>query len=112
MRAATDLHAIAGCSPVDPTHARVELGWAPAARDGRAQRIDVTIFSPRFDDGRFESRPILSPGDSRATWDDVGPGALHYWRVLTLQGDVWVSSEVARFTPGACIGDAVGSPSP
>jgi hypothetical protein len=111
-RAASGLGAIAGCSETEPRMETLELRWARADQPGGAQRIDMTIYSELFDDGRYESSPLLAADQTSFDWDGVSPGAVHFWRVLTLQTDGWAPSETARFTPGACIGDYVTSPSP
>ena len=111
-RAASGLEAVAGCSETEPRSETLELRWAVADEPGRAQRIDMTIYSELFDDGRYESSPLLAADQTSFDWDGVSPGAVHFWRVLTLQTDGWAPSETARFTPGACIGDYVTSPSP
>lgn len=111
-RAARGLEAVPGCSETEPRAETLVLRWAIADQPGSAQRIDITIYSEAFDDGRFESSPLLAGNQTSFDWDGVSPGAVHFWRVLTLHADGWVPSEKARFTPGACIGDYVTSPSP
>jgi hypothetical protein len=108
--AADDLTARPFCSSGQPEEELAELRWTPSREQGSIQLVDVTIFSPRFDDGRFERSDKLSAMRTSMTWDLVSPGAVQFWRVLTLQGDRWVSSKVARFTPPPCIADVV-SPS-
>jgi hypothetical protein len=109
-RAASGLQAVSGCSEADLRAEIVELRWALADQPGSAQRIDVTIFSELFADGRYESSPLLVADQSSFQWVRVSPGAVHFWRVLTLHADGWIPSETARFTPGACIGDYVSPP--
>ncbi len=111
-QAASGLQAKSGCSATEPRTETLELQWVLAKQPGTAQRIDVTIYSELFDDGRYDSSPLLSADQTSFAWDGVSPGAVHFWRVLTLHADGWAPSETARFTPGACIGDYVSSPSP
>ena len=108
--AASGLQAVSGCSETDLRTEIVELRWALAHQPGSAQRIDVTIFSELFDDGRYESSPVLDADQSSFQWLGVSPGAVHFWRVLTRHADGWIPSETARFTPGACIGDYASPP--
>lgn len=108
--AATGLEAELRCSSTEPGQGVVELRWTVATQPGTAQWVEVTIYSERFDDGRSQSSGTLPPDRSSFSWDRFFPGAVHFWRVLTLHGDTWVPSEVGRFTPGPCIGDFV-SPS-
>lgn len=109
-RKATDLVATSTCDPADPRREVVELRWSPAATVGSAQRVDVTIFSETFDDDRFASSRDLASDAAALDWTDVSPGALHFWRVVTLQPAGWVASETAQFTGAACIGDDASSP--
>lgn len=109
-RAATDLVATSTCDPADPRLEVVELRWSPAATVGSAQRVDVTIFSETFDDDRFTSSRNLPSDAAALDWTDVSPGAVHFWRVVTLQPVGWVASETAQFTGAACIGDDASSP--
>jgi hypothetical protein len=104
---ATGLAATFRCSSADPRTGTMELRWRPAAKRGSAQRVDVTKFSERFDDGKYETSKLLPSDRSSLQWGQVSPGAVHFWRVLTLQGHGWASSRIGRFTPGACIGDYV-----
>jgi hypothetical protein len=108
--AATGLEAELRCSSTEPRQGVVEFRWIVATQPGTAQRVDVTIYSERFDDSRYESSGTLEPDRSSLSWDRFFPGAVHFWRVLTLHGNTWVPSKVGQFTPGACIGDFV-SPS-
>jgi hypothetical protein len=111
-RAASGLEAVAGCSETEPRTETLKLRWALADKPGSAQRIAITIYSELFDDGRYESSPLLLADQTSFDWDGVAPGAVHFWRVLTRHPDGWVPSETARFTPGACIGDYATSQSP
>ncbi len=87
----------------------MQLQWMLATERGTAQRVDVTIFSEKFDDGRYQTSGTLPRDRSSLQWDRLAPGAVHFWRVLTLHRNGWVPSEVGRFTPGACIADYVPS---
>jgi hypothetical protein len=104
---ASGLAATLRCSSADPRTGIVELRWRPAAQRGSAQRVDVTKFSERFDDGKYETSKPLPSDRSSLQWAQVSPGAVHFWRVLTLHGHGWASSRIGRFTLGACIGDYV-----
>ena len=107
--AASGLEAKPSCSSAEPGRNIMQLQWMLASERGTAQRVDVTIFSEKFDDGRYQTSGTLPRDQSSLQWDRLAPGAVHFWRVLTLHRDGWVPSEVGRFTPGACIADYVSS---
>ncbi len=103
--AASGLEAELACGTTDPGQALLNLRWHPASSPGTAQLVEMTIFSEKFDDGRYDTSSALSADQSTALWDRVAPGAVHFWRVLTLHDQGWIPSAVALFTPGACIAD-------
>jgi hypothetical protein len=103
--AASGLVAELACGSTDPSQELLNLRWQPASSPGAAQLVEMTIFSEKFDDGRYDASSTLSPDQSTVVWDRVAPGAVHFWRVLTLHDQGWIPSAVARFTPGACIAD-------
>ncbi len=49
------LEATVGCDPVKLRTVVVVLAWKPAAREGTAERIDVTVFPNGFEKGLFAS---------------------------------------------------------
>ena len=107
--AATNLQAQPGCRGAEPI---ADLSWSLAAEPGNAQRVDVATFIGGFEAGVFEMTAALHPEETSVVWDGVNPGVLHFWRVLTLHEDGWVTSEVATFSGLVCTPDMVTTPVP
>jgi hypothetical protein len=47
----------------------------------------------------------LAPDKSSLVWEQLHGQAIHYWRVLTLHGDKWSTSETASFEGPICMVD-------
>ena len=102
--AAAALQATVECDRAKPGRALARLSWAQPARAGAAQRIAITIYGDRFEDGKFELSPELAPGETSLVWDRLHGQAFHYWRVVTQQGGRWVPSETGVFEGPTCVG--------
>jgi hypothetical protein len=101
--AAIDLQSEVDCE--NPGEAIARLSWSPAATKGAKQRVDVTIFKDGFQMGEFEASEVLPLDQSSLIWEQVSPGLNHRWRVLTLQENGWIPSEIAIFKGPVCVGD-------
>jgi hypothetical protein len=98
--AATNLSSTTGCNDNDPRLPYAELMWRPAAEQGRAQRVQVSV------DPRGFTYPLVGaelPGDATSTaWTEVAGQARHLWRVLTEHDGRWTTSPTAQFDGPTC----------
>lgn len=106
--AATNLQSIVECE--SPGKAVARLSWTPAASPGATQRVDVTIYT--FEGDQFESSKLLPPDQDSLVWEQLKGQAIHDWRVLTLQADGWVPSEIAGFEGPTCVVEVLDTPTP
>ncbi len=109
--AATRLQAQARCEAAGSRVAVADLSWSLATSRGKEQRVALTKFREGFDTNNFDVSPSLPADASSATWRGLNPGGVHYWRVLTLQGDLWIPSQTETFTGPTCVADYV-APTP
>ena len=70
----------------------------------------MTKFADGFEIGNFETSPTLSADAATFSWRGLSPAGMHFWRVLTLHGDVWTPSGVDAFTGPTCVADYTGPP--
>lgn len=98
---ASELRAESRCAGTPPAPV-TDFWWNPTGRG--PQRVDLTALSDGFATGRYETVATL-PADA-ATFRLDGPDgeAKHHWRVLTQEGERWISSEVATFQAPGCVG--------
>ncbi len=108
--ATTDLRAELRCSYTELRKAIADLTWKPAAKPGTRQRVDVTIFGESFERGAFDSSGLLPPDRSSLVWEQVRGRAFHSWRVLTFDGNQWVTSDTGRLVGVICVADFVVPP--
>jgi hypothetical protein len=99
------LQARTGCDRSDPRRATSELSWRPARERGSQQRVVVTIFADGFASGNFDSSGPLDPSRVSLSWTRLRGQAFHFWQVLTLHRQGWVSSETAMFEGPLCAVD-------
>ena len=102
---ATALEAKTECSETEPRKAIARLTWKVAGIPGSEQRVAVTVYRDGFETGKFETTGSLLPGQSSLIWNKVDPGVIHYYRVLTLHGQMWTPSDTATFDGPTCVAD-------
>jgi len=101
---ATQLQSQTGCVG---SQGVARLSWTLAANRGTQQRVQVTILPDAFDRGEAEVSAPIGPGEVSLTWDGLRGQAIHYWRVLTLQPEGWVPSEISSFEGPTCVSDEI-----
>src|SRR5262249_40381954 len=104
--AATNLVAHAECSQTTPGQAVAYLSWTITS-PGSAQRVDFTIFPDGFATGDYKSVGPLPSNQSSLTFDQLKGQAVHQWRVLTMDGGAWITSETERFEGPTCVRNLV-----
>ncbi len=85
-----------------------DLSWTAAAERGSQQRIALTKFADGFTSGNFEISPSLAAEGREFPWRGLNPGGVHFWRVLTLHGEVWTPSTTDTVTGPTCVADYSG----
>jgi hypothetical protein len=103
--AATNLVAQPDCDPEVPGRSLARLSWTAALRPGREQRVAVTIYANGFERGEFDTSKVLQPHETNFVWKQLRGQAIHFWTVLTLQGERWVPSEPGKFVGPTCVMD-------
>ena len=104
--AATGLRSTVRCSSNAPRTGIARLRWRAVRRPGRRQWIAVTIFLRGFALGSFEASRPLANGVASFEWRRVHGQAIHYWRVITRDGNGrWLGSATAQFTGPTCIAE-------
>ncbi len=106
--AARNLQARPRCEATGSRVGVADLSWAVADQRGSQQRVALTKFRDGFSTGNFEVSPSLTPGGSSFTWRGINPGGVHFWRVLTMHGDVWAPSGTETVTGPTCVADFIG----
>jgi len=82
------------------------LAWTLAVPPGAEQLVALTTVRNGLDHGRYRLSKPLPPDRTEMVWEeDVEPGVVHYWRVLTRQADGWAPSETATFNGPTCVAD-------
>jgi hypothetical protein len=109
---ATDLQSETRCSDSRPRKGVAELRWVAAASPGAEQKVVVTIFRDGFEKGKFESSHAFPSTQTSLTWENLSPGILYRWRVLTRRRGEWVPSETSTFSGPTCVRDYVVPKSP
>jgi len=51
---------------------------------------------------------VITPSQNALVWRPVRGQAIHFWRVVTLQPEGWVPSDVASFEGLTCVADCTG----
>ena len=108
--AATNLFAKPDCDRTKPGRAVAYLHWTPAIKKGTEQRVAVTIVPKGFDAGMFSTSPTVASNATNYVWDRLEGQAIHFWRVLTLQPEGWISSEGGSFRGPTCVQDMTDQP--
>ncbi len=109
--AAANLRATAHCEAAGSRAAVADLSWTVAAQRGSQEGVALTKFADGFETGQYEVSAALPPDGTAFSWRGLSPGGVHFWRVLTLHGEVWTPSAVESFTGPTCVADYVPTPS-
>ena len=97
-----------GCSETEARRGFVRLGWRPATRRGRSQRVAVTVRRDGFETGRYALGRELSPERKSLVWTRLQGQAIHFWVVLTRTPTGWLASEPSSFEGPTCVADMPG----
>jgi len=101
---------VQACSATNPGTVDVTFNWSPAGGGGGDQYLDLSDFST-FPPGLFVGYgPMASTGNT-LSWPAMAPNSVHHWRVNTLTGGAWYTSQVGTFTTMDC-GTGDGSAPP
>jgi hypothetical protein len=76
------------------------FNWTAGAAG--AQYLDLSIWNNGFAPGSFVGAGPVASGGTSFTWHGLSRGATHYWRINTLTGSGWSSSNTGSFTTLAC----------
>jgi hypothetical protein len=98
--------------PCDTNGQTITFGWAPAAPQGAAQYLDLSVFNNGFAPGTFVTAGPLAGDAASFTWPGLLPGTVQYWRVNTWDGASWRTSNTQRFVTGSCRQPPLPPPSP
>jgi hypothetical protein len=111
-RAAANLQSTAECDRDEPWKGVAQLNWTVSANRGSEQRVIVTVYRDGFETGRFDTSGSLSSDQSSLAWEQLSPGIIHFWIVLTRHEDGWVPSEQSSFEAPVCAVDFISTPTP